>query len=226
MLSQRRPIVRRQSKAVVFLASCEVPVKRLAFAISLLVLLTGFALAQNRVDATQVGQDKFDADFPSGGQLRLHIRSSDLRIIGSDENKIKIRYWGKNASQARDVKVSLRTLGNTGELRVHGGPHYDLQIEIFVPKTSDLYLRMPAGDAEVKGIVGNKDVAIRAGDLTLAVGAPQEYALADASVLAGDLDAGPFGISKDGLFRSFHKQGTGKYKLRAHVGAGDLTLKP
>jgi len=201
-------------------------VKRLACALCFLFLVTGLGLAQNRVDATDVGQDNFDADFPSGGQLRLHIRSSDLRIIGSDENKIKIRYWGKNAAQARDVKVSLKTLGNTGELRVHGGPHYDFRIEIFVPKTSDLYLRMPAGDAEVKGIVGNKDVEIHAGDLTLAVGAAEEYAFADASVLAGDLDAGPFGLSKDGLFRSFHKQGAGKYKLHAHVGAGDLTLKP
>jgi len=200
-------------------------VRRLAFALSVLLLFTGLGRAQNRVDATAVGQDNFDADFPSGGQLRLHIRSSDLRIIGSDENKIKIRYWGKNAA-ARDVKVSLKTLGNTGELWVHGGPHYDFQIEIFVPRTSDLYLRMPAGDAEVKGIVGNKDVEIHAGDLTLAVGAPEQYARADASVLAGDLDAGPFGVSKDGLFRSFHKQGAGKYRLHAHVGAGDLTLKP
>lgn len=200
--------------------------KCLGFALSFLFLATGLSVAQNRVDATAVGQDNFDADFPSGGQLRLHIRSSDLRIIGSDENRIKIRYWGKNSGEAQDVKISLKTLGNTGELRVHGGPHYQFQIEIFVPRTSDLYLRMPAGEAEVKGIVGNKDVAIHAGDLTLAVGAPEEYAFADASVLAGDLDAGPFGVSKDGLFRSFHRQGSGKYRLRAHVGAGDLTLKP
>jgi hypothetical protein len=201
-------------------------VKRLAFALCFLFLVTGLGLAQNRVDMTEVGQDNFDADFPSGGQLRLHIRSGDLRIIGSDEDKIKIRFWGKNSTEAHDVKISLKTLGNIGDLRVHGGPHNAFQIEIFVPRASNLYLRMPAGEAEVKGIVGNKDVEIHAGDLTLAVGAPEEYALADASVLAGDLDAGPFGVSKDGLFRSFRKQGTGKYKLHAHVGAGDLTLKP
>jgi len=201
-------------------------VKRLVVSFCFLFLLTCLGLAQKRVDLTEVGQDNFDADFPSGGQLRLHIRSGDLRIIGSDENKIKVRFWGKHEAEARDVKISLKTLGNIGDLRIHGGPHNAFQIEIFVPRTSNLYLRMPAGDAEVKGIVGNKDVELRAGDLTLAVGAPEEYALADASVLAGDLDASPFGISKDGLFRSFRKQGSGKYKLHAHVGAGDLTLKP
>ncbi|HXW91597.1 MAG TPA: hypothetical protein VEK33_13695 [Terriglobales bacterium] len=173
-----------------------------------------------------MGRESFDADFPSGGQLRMHIRSADLKIIGGDENKITIRYWGKNARRAGGVKISLRTVGSTGELRVHGGPRNDLQIEIRVPKISDLYLRMPAGDAQVDGIVGNKNVKLHAGDLSLQVGAPEAYALANASVVAGDLDAGPFGVTKDGLFRSFHHQGPGKYTLYAHVGAGDLTLKP
>jgi hypothetical protein len=45
-------------------------------------------------------------------------------------------------------------------------------------------------------------------------------------VLAGDLTASAFGVSKDGLFRSFEKDNpSGKYRLHAHVGAGDLTLK-
>jgi hypothetical protein len=35
----------------------------------------------------------------------------------------------------------------------------------------------------------------------------------------------PFGESHGGLFRSFRKSGTGKYKLVAHVGAGELTLR-
>jgi len=46
----------------------------------------------------------------------------------------------------------------------------------------------------------------------------------DASVNAGDVEASPFGESHGGLFRSFKKSGSGKYKLHAHVGAGDLTL--
>jgi hypothetical protein len=197
--------------------------KRLAVTVGLLFLLSAITFAQKTARVT--GQDRFEADFPSGGHLRLHIRSGELKVIGGDEEKIKIRYWGKNAAEARDVKVSLRTIGNTGVLRVHGGPHNDFQIEIQVPRASNLYLRMPAGDAEIKNLVGDKDVELHAGDLTMAVGSPEEYAFADASVLAGDLETGPFGVSKDGLFRSFHHQGSGKYKLHAHVGAGDLTLK-
>jgi len=194
------------------------------YVLALCLLLGGInlGLAQN----ADTDRDSFDADFPSGGRLRMHIRSGDLKIVGSDENKIQIRYWGKNASRAQDVKISLRTAGGTGELRVHGGPRNDFQIEIRVPRISDLYLRMPAGEAQVDGIVGNKNVEIHAGDLRLQVGPAEGYAFANASVVAGDLDAGPFGVTKDGLFRSFHHQGPGKYTLYAHVGAGDLTLRP
>lgn len=200
--------------------------RRYVLRVCLLLLAVNFGLAQNVGQGTAMDRDSFNADFPSGGQLRMHIRSGDLKIVGSDENKIEIRYWGKNASRARDVKISLRTAGRTGDLRVEGGPRNDFQIEIRVPRISDLYLRMPAGEAQVDGIVGNKNVEIHAGDLSLQIGAPEAYASANASVVAGDLDATPFGVSKDGLFRSFRHQGPGKYTLYAHVGAGDLTLRP
>ena len=155
----------------------------------------------------------------------MHIRSGALRVIGSDENKIRVNYSGKNASKISDVKVSLKTIGNNAELRVSGGPHNDFQIEIQVPKNSGLYLRMPAGELEVKDLTGDKDVEIHAGDMTLGVGKAEDYGHVDASVNAGDLDADPFGVSTGGLFRSFDKHGSGKYRLHAHVGAGDLTLR-
>jgi hypothetical protein len=174
---------------------------------------------------TEIGKESFEADFVSGGQLRMHIRSGDLRVIGSSENKIRVNYSGKNAGKTSDVKVSLKTVGNSAELRVSGGPHNDFRIEIQVPKNSGLYLRMPAGDLEVDGLTGDKDVEIHAGDMTLGVGKADDYGHVDASVNAGDLDAEPFGVSKGGLFRSFDKHGSGKYRLHAHVGAGDLVLR-
>jgi hypothetical protein len=192
-------------------------------------LFVGIALADQTagkpLKVTEVGKDSFQADFVSGGQLRMHIRSGELRVIGSDENKIRVNYSGKNGSKTSDVTVSLKTVGNYAELRVSGGPHNDFRIEIQVPKNSGLYLRMPAGDLEVNGLTGDKDVEIHAGDMTLGVGKADDYGHVDASVNAGDLDAQPFGVSKGGLFRSFDKHGGGKYRLHAHVGAGDLVLR-
>jgi len=203
--------------------------KRSILVCFLVFSIIGIALADQTagkpLQVTEVGKDSFQADFVSGGQLRMHIRSGALRVTGSDENKIRVNYSGKNGSKTRDVTVSLKTVGNYAELRVSGGPHNDFRIEIQVPKNSGLYLRMAAGDLEVNGLTGDKDVEIHAGDMTLGVGKADDYGHVDASVNAGDLDAQPFGVSKGGLFRSFDKHGSGKYRLHAHVGAGDLVLR-
>lgn len=146
---------------------------------SLLVFFLAFSLvcvaaadptAGKPLQVTEIGKDSFEANFVSGGQLRMHIRSGDLRVIGGNDNKIRVNYSGKNAGKTSDVKVSLKTVGNNAELRISGGPHNDFRIEIQVPKNSGLYLRMPAGDLEVGGITGDKDVEIHAGDMTLGVG--------------------------------------------------------
>jgi len=108
--------------------------------------------------------------------------------------------------------------------RLSGGPRNDFQVTVHLPKNCDLFLRVPAGDVTVEGIVGDKDIELHAGDLSIHVGNPNEYSQVDASVSAGDVSASPFGESHSGLFRSFRKSGSGRYKLHAHVGAGDLTL--
>jgi len=94
-----------------------------------------------------------------------------------------------------------------------------------VPRHSDLWVRLTAGDMKIESIEGNKDVEAHAGDLEIQIAHPEEYGYRDASVLAGDIDASAFNISKEGLFRSFQQKGPGKYRLHAHLGAGDLTIR-
>ena len=119
----------------------------------------------------------------------------------------------------------MKSSGNEAELRISGGPKNDLQVTIEVPRSSMLYVRMPAGELSVEGVAGDKDIELHAGELTVGVGDSTDYGHVDASVFAGDLEAAPFHESHGGLFRSFEKTGTGKYRLHAHVGAGDLTLR-
>jgi hypothetical protein len=168
----------------------------------------------------------FDVDFPADQKLRLDLRSGDNRIVGSDAHKISIHVSGRKAENARDLTASFKYFGNHATLRVSGGTtNNEVQMTIEVPKSSDLFVRMPFGDLTVEGVSGDKDVELHAGDLTISVGAPTDYGHVDASVLTGDIDAQPFGETHGGLFRSFQKAGTGRYKLHAHVGAGDLTLR-
>jgi hypothetical protein len=129
-------------------------------------------------------------------------------------------------AKARDIVITFDENGNSGRLRVRGGPNGDVRLRITVPKQSDLIVRCSAGDVALTGIDGNKDVSLRAGDLTIDVGRPDDYALAEASVTAGDIQAQAFGVHKGGLFRSFkHRNDGGKYRLRASLWAGDIKLR-
>jgi hypothetical protein len=194
--------------------------------LSLAILFVPLTLAQTKkIEVTDVLDHPFQTDFPSGSHPNLYLRSGDFRIVGRDDNKVSVRVEAKYPDKARGVKVRFERSGNSAELKVSGGPKNDIQIKIEIPRATDLFVRMPAGQLELREISGDKDVELHAGELTVAVGHPSDYSRVEASVTSGDLEAAPFGESHGGLFRSFHKEGTGKYKLHAHVGAGELNLR-
>lgn len=198
---------------------------RIAASLLALAVLTLPVASQTKLEVRDLRAHPFSAAVPSGAKLKLHLRSGEFRIVGREENKISVQIAGRNADKAEDLRVRLKSSGNEAELRVSGGPKNDLQVTIEVPRSSMLYVRMPAGELSVEGVAGDKDIELHAGELTVGVGDSGEYGHVDASVLAGDLEALPFHESHGGLFRSFEKTGTGKYRLHAHVGAGDLTLR-
>jgi hypothetical protein len=192
--------------------------------VSAIFFLAIASFAQRKIEVEDLAHHPFDAEFPSGGQIDLDIRSAKIEIVGSDENRIGVRVGGKQGSKSTDMKARFRRSNNSCELGITGGPHNELTVSVQVPKNSNLLVRIFAGDVEVKGITGNKDIELHAGDLTIGVGDPTEYAHVQASVSTGEIDAKAFSESQGGLFRSFMRSGNGKYKLVAHVGAGELTL--
>ena len=183
------------------------------------------AAQSKKIEATNLPDHPFQADYPLGSQLSLHLRSGDIRVVGAAENKVSVRVDAKDLEKAREVRVLFYRSEHSADLHVSGGPRNDIQIIVEVPKDTGLYVRMPAGQLEIKDVTGDKDVEIHAGELIVSVGNPSDYSHVDASVITGDIDASPFHEDHGGLFRSFHKNGGGKYRLHAHVGAGDLTLR-
>lgn len=199
---------------------------RCAIAFLSCVLLAAVpSLAQNKVEVDDVSHHPFAADFPSGGDLTLHIRSGDVHIAGTAENKLTVNAGGTEGSWSTNIDARFKRSGSSGDLDVSGGPHNQVTITVHVPAMTNIWIRIPAGNVEVTGITGDKDVELHAGNLEIAVGDPASYAHVEASVTSGDIDAPPFGESHGGLFRSFEKSGSGKYKLVARLWAGDLILK-
>ncbi len=189
------------------------------------ILLATPAVAQPTVEATDVANHPFSADFAAGGKLRLRVRSAEVHIIGTAENKISVELSGRSAQKARKLRVQLDRRGAIAEMRICGGPRNDLKITIRIPSDTDLHARIPFGEVNVENVTGNRDVELHAGELTVDVGDPKDYSRVDASVLTGELDAAPFRESRAGFFRSFRTTGSGRYRLHAHVGAGELTLR-
>jgi hypothetical protein len=168
----------------------------------------------------------FRADLRSGSVLALDLRAGDIEITGVDAPTLRVSCEAPSSSDLREIIVSLESSGPSTKLRVKGGPDDRVYIRIEIPRKTHLAVKGTAGNLRITGIRGDKDVELKAGDLSIMVGDAADYATIDASVKAGDLDAPAFGVRKGGLLRSFHQsQKDGSYTLRARLWAGNITLK-
>jgi len=117
--------------------------------LSAIFLLQVSGVAQNKVDVSDLAHHPIEREFPSGGQLELHIRSAEIHIIGSDENKVIVRASGKIGSDSDDIRAHFEGFDRMGKLSVEGGPQNEVTITVQVPKKSDLAVRIFAGNVEV-----------------------------------------------------------------------------
>jgi hypothetical protein len=172
----------------------------------------------------QVDTSPVAADFAPGGKVNIDVCSSQIAIQGTDARSVKVSYE-RSGDRTEDTKVRIEVSPSEADIRVTDCPSNNFELTIEVPKSSDLYVRAFAGQVDVHGITGSKDISMRAGQLTVDVGDPAAYGYVEASVTTGDLQAPAFEVSKSGLLRSFDHHGPGKFRLHAHVGAGQLTLR-
>jgi hypothetical protein len=168
----------------------------------------------------EVGKTPVAAKFAPGGNIKLDLCPSGIDLIGKDEGELRVSY-DRNAP----VRVRIEVRGNEAGIKVSDCPRNNFRVTIEVPKSSGLYVRMFAGELNIRDVTGDKDVELHFGQLTIEVARAEEYGRVDASVNSGALEASAFQVSKGGLFRSFSHNGLGKYRLRAHVGAGELDLR-
>lgn len=191
----------------------------------LTVLTSVSSTGQSKPALANLEGQSFGANLSGATTLRLHLHDGDFRILGSDADKISIRAEGKNLAQARQIKIRLERQGDVVDLKLSHVPKKELRVIIAVPRATDLYTRMRGGDLTVEGVSGNKDLRLTGGDLTIQVGTPADYGHVNLSVRFGDVSGDQFGDPKGWLGNSVRQDGTGKYRLDAHVFAGDLLLK-
>ncbi len=191
---------------------------------ALLIFSAALVTAQD-ARIVEVGKSPVEAKFPSGGQLRMELCSSGIDVVGRDENVLRVSYHADRDDTQHDVRVRIEVSGDRAYFRVSGCPRNNFRVTIEVPKYSGLYVRMFAGELNVRDVTGDKNVELDFGQLNLDLGNTDDYAHVGASVNSGEVNAVAFNVSKGGLFRSFSRNGPGKYRVHAHVGAGEVDLR-
>ncbi len=193
----------------------------------LALLVIGFAAnawAQSVERTVNLRDQTFETSLASGATLRLHLHDGDFRVVGADTDVVSVRAEGKKLEEARKMKIQEVRDGDNLDLTLSHVPKNELQVTITIPRNTHLYARMRGGELSVDGVVGNKDLALTAGDLNVGVGDAEDYAHVDLKVKFGDISGSQFGTPKGEVGNSVQADGPGQYQLQAHVFAGDLTL--
>ena len=164
-----------------------------------------------------------ERQFVSGGTVRLDLSAGDYDIVASPDDRIRITLTDRGRDNP-DSYVDLDIKGSQATIETDNSFDDGLDVRIELPRRTHIVLKLSAGDLKVEGIEGSKDVSARAGDVTIAIGARDQYRHVNASIRIGDLNVEPFDVNKGGFFRSFEWTGKGKYDLRAHLTVGDLKL--
>lgn len=158
--------------------------------------------------------------FAPGGNIEMQLDGGNYILRGAADNKIRVAFGGNTGNARPELTVD----GQRANVAVKDTPN-NFHALIDVPGSSNVVIHLSAGNLEMAGIVGDKDINSGAGNVEITISDPDEYSTAEGSVKAGDIDASVFGKSGSGLNPHFDWQGHGKYKLRANLGAGNLVLK-
>ena len=172
----------------------------------------------------QIGHEKrYELRPDPNWPLDIELGSGDYQIVASASDSIAVVY-DEGADAVRNVKVQIDSGHGQNHIKI-AGEKSNFHAVIEVPRKTDLRVRMSAGGLSIGDVEGNKDIEIAAGNLELNSLRPQDYAQADFSVRVGDVYAPLFKTAKTRLRQTFRTSGPGKYRLHAHVGVGDMTLR-
>lgn len=168
--------------------------------------------------------DSLERAFVANGRISMDLSAGEYRISASPDHRIRLDWTVRYANDLPGVIARANVNGTNASITLDG-PQNSFKGDIQVPSRADLYVRMTAGELHIEHIQGDKDIGLHAGELDIDVGKPEDYGRVEASVWAGELNAGPFGAVREGLFRSFDWSGKGPYRLTARLKAGELRLR-
>ena len=187
-----------------------------------LVVAAAGLVASLGLPASADAQDRtVQRSFAQGGTAHLDLSAGEYEITASPDETIRAVWRTEGRDDDVDVRIEVR--GGRADVEIDG-PSSNFHVELQLPRRTNVVIELSAGELELSGIEGSKDVSARAGEIRIAIGDREQYRRVDASVRIGELAAEAFDVTKGGFFRSFEWSGKGQYDLRAHLTVGELRL--
>ena len=180
-------------------------------------------------DTNATCEQTLTAPLQPRSYLSIDSRPAGLEIVATDNQVIRIscKSNDKYAEAAAQLQLHFSPSATGGKLSIEGRHlrHQNgIQVRIEVPRRTNLAVRMPAGDIKVQEVIGDKDIEIYAGQITIS-DHDWDYRKVNASVSIGQVNASAYNVEKGGFFRSIDRESAiGEYKLHAHVTTGQIDL--
>lgn len=194
-----------------------------------LVLIPLTAVQSRASDDWRYEETHSDArDFAAGGLVRVRLSVGDMHIKCGDTNKISLHYTVKSRHEqnVKDAKVDFDVRGTDATIEFHApsGGNTEFDVELEVPRNSNLEVHEKVGDVTVEEVEGDKDLSLGVGDIRV-TNERAGYRRVNASTGIGDVNGDGYGETSGWLGKTLKYHGEGKYELRAHVGVGDIHLE-
>ncbi len=168
-----------------------------------------------------------DAPLRSSATLTIDSRPAGMEIVGTDHETIHVSCTADYTESATGIRLRISGTANHAKLTITGAymKHGNLKIRVEVPRKTNLGVQMSAGEVKVDEVVGDKDIELHAGQISISSAREWNYRNVNASVDIGEVDARVYGMDKGGFFRVFRKENAdGEYRLHAHVTTGQIDL--
>ena len=202
-------------------------------ALLLILLAVPFAAARQDYEVTHTEVHPLAV----GGTLRIHLSVGDLHIVkGSDAQNVHVHYTIRTSheSNLRDATSTFRAQsdGATIEFNAPFRGNTSIDVELEVPDPTALEVHLKVGELRIEGIHGNKDLAVKVGDIQVS-GSDPDYRSVHADTGIGDVNLHPDGwqstltnYKQSGwLGKKLSYDSNGKYDLRAQVSVGDIEIR-
>ena len=190
---------------------------------SVLALATATVLVGGVPSASQ--PTAVERAFAPGGVIRLDLTSGAYHVVGRPGDAIRMSWHTQKPEMLDRIHADVKIRAGRAVVSTSAPHNSSATFEIEVPERSNLEVDLPAGDLSVRGVEGDKNLSMWAGDVTIEVGKTELYRRVYASVRFGDI--WPRRSTARRAESSGRSRGAapGSDTMRAKLFAGDLKLR-